>query len=148
MFFLKELPSRETLETYHERFPSMNVDNVQAALHMLRRASSLMRELDTYFAENGLSTLRYLILVVLDRENHPDGLKVSELADRVDVSRPVMTRTIQGLVEDGMLTCEASDEDSRAKLVSLTRAGRNRLNRVLPGYYQLIDRFMSRDERC
>lgn len=148
MFFLKELPSRKVLEAYHERFPAMNVDNVQAALDMLRRASLLMRELDNYFTENGLSTLRYLILVVLDRESRPDGLKASELADRVDVSRPVMTRTIQALVDDGMLAYRACDEDARAKLVSLTRSGRNRLNRVLPGYYQLIDQFMSSDVKC
>ncbi|KVA22268.1 MarR family winged helix-turn-helix transcriptional regulator [Burkholderia ubonensis] len=146
MFFLKELPSLKVLETYRERFPAMNVDKVHAALHMLRRASQLMRELDNYFAEHELSTLRYLILVVLDREDSPDGLKASELADRIDVSRPVMTRTIQGMVDDGMLTYQSCEEDARAKLVSLTRSGRNKLNRVLPGYYQLIDRFMSNSE--
>ncbi|OMG72998.1 MarR family winged helix-turn-helix transcriptional regulator [Burkholderia ubonensis] len=146
MFFLKELPSLKVLETYRERFPAMNVDKVHAALHMLRRASQLMRELDNYFAEHELSTLRYLILVVLDREDSPDGLKASELADRIDVSRPVMTRTIQGMVDDGMLAYQSCEEDARAKLVSLTRSGRNKLNRVLPGYYQLIDRFMSNSE--
>ncbi|RQS59858.1 MarR family transcriptional regulator [Burkholderia sp. Bp8963] len=148
MFFLKELPSRELLESYHARFPAMNVDNVHAALHMLRRASLLMRELDNYFAENELSTLRYLILVVLDREKRPEGMKASELADRVDVSRPVMTRTLQSLVDDGMLAYTPCEEDARAKLVSLTRVGRSRLNRVLPGYYRLIDQFMSSNDSC
>ncbi|WP_296228113.1 MarR family winged helix-turn-helix transcriptional regulator [Ralstonia sp. UBA689] len=145
MFFLKELPSKEMLARYRQRFPAMNVDNVHAALHMLRRASLLMRELDGYFTEHGLSTLRYLILVVLDREDSDDGLMVSELADRLDVSRPVMTRTLQTLSDDGMIQLSTSDSDSRAKLVHLTKAGNGALNRVLPGYYRLIDQFMTED---
>ncbi|MGU7775205.1 MarR family winged helix-turn-helix transcriptional regulator [Burkholderia sp. MR1-5-21] len=145
MFFLKELPSRQVLETYRERFPAMNVDHVDAALHMLRRASLLMRELDGYFAGHGLSTLRYLILVVLDRENRAEGLKASELAASLDVSRPVMTRTLQSMIDDGTLECAPCDDDGRAKLVSLSGSGKNTLNRILPGYYELIDRFMTRE---
>lgn len=68
MFFLKDLPSRQTLQAYQADYPAMNVDRVDAALHMLRTASLLMRELDNYFASHDLSQLRYLILVVLDRE--------------------------------------------------------------------------------
>ncbi|TDR76441.1 MarR family winged helix-turn-helix transcriptional regulator [Paludibacterium purpuratum] len=147
MFFLKELPSREILQSYQTRFPAMNVDNVHDALHMLRQASLLMRQLDNYFAANDLSTLRYLILIVLEREDLPEGLMVSELAERVDVSRPVMTRTVQTLVDDGLLATRACDNDGRIKRVRLTVAGHDTLNRVLPGYYQLIDRFMASDTR-
>jgi len=139
MFFLKELPTRETLEVYKERFPGMNVDKVEAALHMLKNASLLMRELDAYFAEHGLSQLRFLIMIVLDRETDRDSLKVSEIADRLDVSRPVMTRTIKALIDDGFLKWSADEKDGRARLISLTGAGREKLHGVLPGYYRLID---------
>ncbi|WP_157656104.1 hypothetical protein [Burkholderia ubonensis] len=39
------------------------------------------------------------------RYDRPDGLKASEPADRIDVSRPVMTRTIQGMVNGGTRAC-------------------------------------------
>ncbi len=138
----------QTLETYQASYPAMNVDRVDAALHMLKSASLLMRELDNYFAGHDLSQLRYLILVVLDREKTMDkeneGLMASDIADKLDVSRPVMTRTLQSLVNDGMLEMSSDSRDGRAKLVRLTRTGRARLHAVLPGYYQLIDVFMQK----
>ncbi|HJV48790.1 MAG TPA: MarR family transcriptional regulator [Geothrix sp.] len=145
MFFLKDLPSRQTLEAYRDRFPAMDVDQVDAALRMLRKASLLMRELEAYFASKGLSQLRYLILVVLDRELDGDGLLASEVAERLDVSRPVMTRTLQALAGEGLLTLQTHDQDLRAKRVRLTKQGRAKLHQVLPGYYSLIREFMDRD---
>lgn len=146
MFFLKDLPSRATLAAYRTRFPAMDVDQVDAALRMLRKASLLMRELEDYFASKGLSQLRYLILMVLDREFERDGLLASEVATHLDVSRPVMTRTLQALVQERLLTLDAHDEDHRAKLVRLTKKGREKLHQTLPGYYRLIHEFMARDQ--
>jgi DNA-binding MarR family transcriptional regulator len=142
MFFLKELPTRQMLETYHKRFPQMNVESVDAALHLLRRASLLMRKLDTYFVNKNLSQLRFLILIVLDRESSRDGLMASEVAARLDVSRPVTTRTLQTLKDDGLLEFASHGEDARAKLVTLTSKGRLKLRNVLPGYYKVIEEFM------
>lgn len=145
MFFLKELPTRAMLEDYHQRFPQMHIDAVDSALRLLRRASVLMRELDAYFAAHGLSQLRFLILMVLDRERARDSLMASEMAERLDVSRPVMTRTLQTLEKDGLLRMNADSQDGRARLISLTAAGRQTLAGALPGYYSVIETFMARD---
>lgn len=145
MFFLKQLPTRSMLEDYHRRYPQMNIDAVDGALHLLRRASVLMRELDAYFAAHGLSQLRFLILVVLEREPGRDSLMASEVAERLDVSRPVMTRTLQALEKDGLLSMAAHGQDGRARLISLSPAGRQALAAVLPGYYGVIEAFMASD---
>ncbi|MGE4504922.1 MAG: MarR family winged helix-turn-helix transcriptional regulator [Desulfovibrionaceae bacterium] len=161
MFFLKELPTRRILEAYRERFPSMDVDAVGGALALLRRASVLLRRLDVYFAERGLSQLRFVILIVLDRESavapedfedleHPGnienrehpGLNMGDIAERVDVSRPVLTRTVSAMEESGLVACRPSEEDARVRLVRLTDAGREALRGVLPGYYELLDAAM------
>lgn len=146
MFFLKELPTRQMLETYHERFPKMNVGLVEAALHLLRRASLLMRELDTYFAQHKLSQLRFLVLIVLDREPSKDGLMASEVAARLDVSRPVTTRTLKMLKDEALLEIADHAEDGRAMLVTLTAKGRKTLHKLLPGYYRVIENFMESDK--
>jgi DNA-binding MarR family transcriptional regulator len=164
MFFLKELPTRRILEAYRERFPSMDVDAVGGALALLRRASVLLRRLDVYFAESGLSQLRFVILIVLDRESavapeglddleHPvhignrehPGLNMGDIAERVDVSRPVLTRTVSAMEESGLVACRPSEEDARVRLVRLTDAGREALRGVLPGYYELLDAAMSEE---
>ena len=143
MFFLKELPSRAILESYAERFPQMDVDAVQRALTMLRNASLLLRELEAYFASHGLSQSRFLTMIVIDREPERDGLLASEIADRLDVSRPVVSDTIKALRKDGLLETAKVERDGRARLICLTPAGRERLETLLPGYYDIISRFMA-----
>jgi DNA-binding MarR family transcriptional regulator len=150
MFFLKELPTRDTLERYHERFPAMQPQVIEEALHLMKKGSLLIRRLDEYFAKQGLSQLRYLIMVVIDRQpdRQPDHkeMTVTELAANLDVSKPVMTRTLKGLVEDGYIDIAVHDRDRRVKLVRLTDAGRDKLAAILPGYYETIQEAMKQLE--
>jgi len=145
MFFLRELPTRQILETYGKRFQGMDVDAVDRALHLLRRASVLLRELEAYFATQELSQTRFLILVVLDREPERPGLPPSEIADKLDVSRPVVTDTVRAMTAAGLLASMHVLEDARSKLICLTPAGRAKLDQVLPGYYVVISRYMTKE---
>ena len=147
MFFLKELPTRQMLQNYGARYPEMDVGAVDGALRLLRRASLLMRELEAHFAARGTSQTRFLTMIVIDREPEQFGLLPSEIADRLDVSRPVVTDTIKALERAGMLRSARTAEDGRAKRVSLTLEGRASLADLLPGYFALIADFMARDER-
>jgi len=142
VFFLKELPTRETLERYHERFPGMRPDVVMEALQLMKKGSLLIRSLDEYFTRHGFSQLRYLILVVIDREPDRDEMTVTELAAKLDVSKPVMTRTLKGLIEDGLIDVSVGADDRRVKPVRLTLAGRDKLAAILPGYYETIQAAM------
>lgn len=146
MFFLKELPSRQILESYHDRFPEMNVGAVESALLLMRRASHLIRALDAYFATHDFSQLRFLICIVIDREPNAEGLTASQIIEKLDVSKPVMTRTVQSLVSAGLVVFTEHEWDRRAKVVALTPEGRDRINSILPGYYALIERFMAEEE--
>jgi DNA-binding MarR family transcriptional regulator len=147
MFFLKELPSRETLDRYHERFPDMQPEVIGEALHLMKKGSLLIRSLDEYFTGHGFSQLRYLILVVIDRQPDRDKMTVTELAANLDVSKPVMTRTLKGLAEDGFIDIAAHDKDRRVKLIRLTGAGRDKLAAILPGYYETIQNAMKQLEK-
>ncbi|MBB6523795.1 MarR family winged helix-turn-helix transcriptional regulator [Pseudoteredinibacter isoporae] len=143
MFFLKELPSKQMIQGYADRYPIKNVDSVEAALLMMRQASLLIRELEAYFSSHNSSQLRFLILLVIDREPERRSLLVSEISERIDVSRPVMTRTLQSLEGDNFIAIKADKHDGRAKQVFLTEKGRKFLKKILPGYYELIDNFMA-----
>ncbi|WMS40935.1 MarR family transcriptional regulator [Acuticoccus sp. MNP-M23] len=146
MFFLKELPTRAMMERYSARFPAMNVDAVDDALTMMRRASLLVRRLEAYFAQHGLSQLRFLVLIVVDREPDRDDLTIGEVIDRLDVAKPVMSRTLQAMAEAGLITVNPHGTDKRAKTIALTNTGKQTLDRVLPGYFQEIDQFMTNQE--
>ena len=87
MFFLKELPTQTMIDKYAAQFAEMDREKFSDALHMLRRASLLIRKLEAYFSKHGLSQTRFLILMVLDREPETDSLTISDIVDRLDVSK-------------------------------------------------------------
>lgn len=138
MFFLKDLPTKEMLNRYQAEFPGMDVETVGSALQMLRSASILLRELDRYFAKHDFSLLRFLILIVLDRDEKRAMMTIGEVAESLDVSRPVATRTIQSLIDDGLLTAIENEKDGRSMLLKCARGGHKKLRELLPGYYEVI----------
>lgn len=142
MFFLKELPTKTMIQGYADKYPIENVASVESALMMMRQASLLVRKLDAYFSGHGISQLRFLILIVIDREPERDSLLASEISERIDVSRPVMTRTLKSLASEQLITIQADKDDGRAKQVFLTDKSRELLEDILPGYFELIDGFM------
>ncbi|MEO1101304.1 MAG: MarR family transcriptional regulator [Pseudomonadota bacterium] len=138
MFFLAELPTRDMIEGYADRHAPGQGQAIKDALVLMRRASALIRELDAYFAGHGLSQLRFLTLIVIDREPDRDWLSFSEVAARLDVSRPVISRTVRALVGDGLLQERPDADDKRARRLSLTPKAARALEALLPGYFSII----------
>lgn len=148
MFFLKELPSREMLKRYKDRFPNMDLDKTEQALCLLRKASFLIRELDRYFATNGLSQTRFYILIVLEREPNLKSLSMIDFAKRLDVSKPVITNTLKALEKENLVEIVPSKTDARVKIVTITERGRDVLRKVLPGYYAVINEHIKEDNHA
>ena len=134
MFFLKELPTRQMVEGYADRIEDLDPSEVQAALETMRAASQLIRELEAYFASHNLSQLRFLAMIVIDREPERNALTAGEIADRLDVSRPVLTRTLRTLDEAGLVAIRKNGLDARSKEIALTSDGEKKLAMVLPAY--------------
>lgn len=73
-------------------------------------------------AELGLHVGQELVLAQLWRE---DGLRHSELAERLGVERPTVTKVVKGLERSGLVVRERDDQDARASHVRLTERGRS-----------------------
>lgn len=131
------------MRSYARRHPMKSVSSVETALLMMRQASSLVRKIEAYFSCHDTSQLRFLILIVIDREPERKSLLVNEISERIDVSRPVITRTLQRLTDDKLIVMKADNSDGRAKQVSLTAKGEKFLEEILPGYYTVICDFMA-----
>lgn len=142
MFFLKELPTKAMLDKYTRDLTSDEKNSITEALSIMRQASLLVRNIETYFSVHDLSQLRFLILIVIDREPYRTSLYAHEIASRLDVSRPVLTRTLKRLIEDGLLTSNNDETDKRAKKITLTKKGEVCLSEVLPGYFNEINKLM------
>ncbi|WP_022693375.1 MarR family winged helix-turn-helix transcriptional regulator [Ponticaulis koreensis] len=136
MFFLKYLPTQSLLMNYREHFPAGSEPQISSQLEMLRKASLLLRDLDDFFREHDLSLTRFLILVILDGAH--EGLQHSQIVDRIDVSSPVVSRSLGALVSDGLVEVITDAENKRHKLNRLSDEGRARLQALMSGYYEIL----------
>lgn len=72
--------------------------------------------------ELGLRTGQELVLAQLWRE---DGLRHSQVAERVGVAPPTVTKVLKGMERAGLLMRRVDSEDARASRVWLTEYGRS-----------------------
>jgi DNA-binding MarR family transcriptional regulator len=56
-----------------------------------------------------------------------EPLRVGELATASRVSQPTMTRLVNGMLDDGLVTRSVAPDDSRGQHIGITDAGRARL---------------------
>jgi MarR family transcriptional regulator, organic hydroperoxide resistance regulator len=87
--------------------------------------------LDRSLQDAGLRLGQYQLLRLLWEQ---DGMTPRELAERLDVEMPTVTRTVQRLLRDGFVRREAHPEDARSVRIYLTSHGedqRERTSRIL-----------------
>jgi DNA-binding MarR family transcriptional regulator len=143
MFFLKSQPSSQMIDGYAS-IHGVAAEAIAEGLATMRRASLMIRRLESYFADHGISQLRLLILIVIDREPYHRTLTVGEITDRLDVAGPVIARTLRTLLEDGLVSIERDTNDARTKHISLTATACETLHALLPGYFAIITEEMEK----
>jgi DNA-binding MarR family transcriptional regulator len=92
--------------------------------HINRTASPDMFRV---LGEVGLSFTQMKSLFLLQEAGE---LTVKELAARLSMSFPAMSRSVDGLVQRGFVTRREHDTDRRSKQIALLPAGRDVLSRV------------------
>jgi DNA-binding MarR family transcriptional regulator len=98
----------------------------------LRAHAEITRVLEAdLLAAHDLPLSHYDVLVQL-AEAPGSQLRMSELAERVLLSRSGLTRLVDRLVRDGLVSREACPDDARGMLAVLTPAGRDRLREASP----------------
>jgi DNA-binding MarR family transcriptional regulator len=98
-------------------------------------------------ANYGINTSQWIILGWL--YDYPEGLRVSALAEVLDVEVPLVTALVQPLEGLGLVSLRADPEDGRAKLVSLTASALKlvpQLEVELTEHLSHFDRALNADE--
>jgi len=114
-----------------------------AAYLALREVSSLLehaveRQLR---ADGELTGPQFQILARLNAS--PAGhLRMTDLADGLVYSRSGLTYQAGQLEKAGLISRSPGEEDERSVTVTLTPAGRDRLNQVMPGHVEVVQRLM------
>jgi DNA-binding MarR family transcriptional regulator len=98
----------------------------------LRAHAQVVRRLERELAEEqGMALTDYDVLVQLAGANQR-RLRMSELADRLLLSRSGVTRLVDRLVADGLVERVSCDDDRRGQWAALTDTGLRRLRSAAP----------------
>jgi DNA-binding MarR family transcriptional regulator len=113
----------------------LSTEQRTAWLGLLDVYNRVVKELDQELErKHGLSLSTYSVLATLTRI--PEGrLRMSELADRVPISRPGMTRLIERLERDGLVERGRGGADSRQVYAAITERGLERLGEASQSHF-------------
>jgi DNA-binding MarR family transcriptional regulator len=118
-----------------KEFPS--AVGLEAWDSFLRAHATLMRRLEVDLAQaTGLALADFDVLAQLARAG--GELRMTDLANRVLVSRSGMTRRVGRLVEEGLVRRANADADGRGVVVALTDAGVARLTKTAPVHLRAV----------
>lgn len=119
--------------------PSPDDPRLRAWIAFLQAHAVVTRRLEAELqAERGLSLADYDALVQLAIADER-RLRMSELADRVVLSRSGVSRLVDRLVADGLVARRACPTDARGAWAELTPAGLDRLREAAPVHLRGVD---------
>jgi DNA-binding MarR family transcriptional regulator len=104
---------------------------------LLEAHATLMRQLQTDLVDKtGLDLNDFDVISQLARAG--GGLRMTELAARAFSSRSGLTRRIDRLVGEGLVSRTAADGDARGVVVTLTEAGAARVAETVPVHLRAV----------
>lgn len=116
--------------------------SVRVWLRLLSCAMVVEKRLRRGLSDRFDATLpRFDILAALDAS--PGGLQLSQLSQRLLVSNGNVTGLVQQLEAQGLVATRPVPEDRRARVVSLTPAGRTAFSAMAAAHHEWIERMFA-----
>ncbi|WP_028636674.1 MarR family winged helix-turn-helix transcriptional regulator [Nocardioides sp. URHA0032] len=119
---------------WHRERPDLDVSPQGVIGRLHRLAGRLTEELVAVYGEYGLGEGEFDVLATLRRAGAPYELAPSDLARWTMVSSGAVTKRVDRCVEQGWVTRRVSDRDHRGRVVALTDAGRDLIDRAFDAH--------------
>ena len=119
---------------WHEARPDLDVSPQGVIGRLHRLAARLTEELVAVYGEFGLGEGEFDILATLRRAGAPYELAPGELAAWTMVSSGAVTKRVDRCVQQGWVTRRHSDRDARGRVIGLTDAGRELIDRAFEAH--------------
>ncbi len=127
---------------------ALSVGQQAAWRTFLRAHATVVRHLENELAvEHDLPLASYDVLVQLS-ESPGRSLRMTELAERVLLSRSGLTRLVDRLVRDGLVERKACPQDARGTLAVLTDTGLERLRDAWPTHLHGVSGYLERLDKA
>jgi DNA-binding MarR family transcriptional regulator len=122
--------------------PAVDPDLLGAYFALMDVAAMLRHSVEQQLRDDGdLSYVQFQLVATLYYAQ-PPAVRMTDLADGVVHSRSGLTYQVGLLEKAGLVTRAPSEDDERVVTVSLTAAGRERLERVMPGHQEVLEQLL------
>lgn len=111
-----------------------NADPLDPWRWMLLAHAAAVRAIEADLADKGMIPLAWYDVLLELNGAKGRRLRMSELGDRVVLSRTRVSRIVDDLVRAGLVERVANPDDGRSSFAQLTEAGRAELRRAAPAY--------------
>jgi DNA-binding MarR family transcriptional regulator len=114
-------------------------DQIQAALQLVTGSITQAKAHERLLRRAGIRLDRAGASLLYKLHLSGEPLRVTDLAEMLGVDTPTVTRKIQQLEREKLVTRQADSYDRRATRISLTAAGRNTLEKILKARLEWLD---------
>ena len=121
----------------------------KAFLNVVATSNWITREVSQLMSEYGLTIAQYNVLRIL-RGSYPDALTCGEIRDRLLDRTPDVTRLLDRLEENDLLTRSRYEKDRRVMKVNITEKGLTLVDSMdddVTAIVERLNRHLSEDER-
>jgi DNA-binding MarR family transcriptional regulator len=123
--------------------PDLDVSPLGVIARLHRLAAHLTTELVAVYRDFGLGEGDFDVLATLRRTGEPYEIPAGELAEHTMVTTGAMTKRIDRLQHGGLVTRRTSETDARGRVVALTPAGRELIDRAFAAHMDNERRLLS-----
>lgn len=107
------------------------VAGIEAAMQAIGRMATLMRSHEKMVARAGVHLDRAGATLLRELSFCGDPLRLRDVADRLGIDSPAVTRKVQQLEKAGLISRSHDPEDRRAFRLVITPAGRVTIDRLM-----------------
>ena len=133
----------QIIDQWRRERPDIASDSMGLFGRMKRLIAHLTPELETVFAEHGLSAAGFDVLATLRRSGQPYALTPSDLIAWTMVTSGTMTNRIDRLIDEGMVERRRNPADGRGFVIALTRKGKKVIDAAVGDHVANQKRLMS-----
>src|SRR4051812_13490109 len=131
------------LESWRERRPDLDFSPIAVIARLGRLRGQIDTQLDDVFAAHGLTAPSFGVLVTLARVDEGRGVSQRRLMDELGLTSGTVSVRMDRLVSQGLVDRRPDPQSARNTLISLTDAGRELFERVVPAHLANERRLLS-----
>ena len=112
--------------------------------------TAIFNEISDYLDQFGLTPAKFNVMMIIKHQGQEAGISQVDIGNRLMVTASNMTRLLEKLGREGLISRSALIGDKRVKVIKVTPKGSKLLDKAWPGYEETVKRLanhLSKEEQ-